>query len=153
MKALTVFLCLLLSIVIAFGTWFMITGTLDAQVSRVTAQASEYPEAFDSIRGVLTGGGAQAIYSTGDSLENRTYAHKRRCGAVFAHRPMRRCARQGDAIRKPEAGHARGHGQRAYGENSILRVRGQPFDSGAVLMRFLPLLARHAVHVADSGFV
>lgn len=70
MKALTVFLCLLLSIVIAFGAWFMITGTLDAQVSRVTAQASEYPEAFDSIRGVLTGGGAQAIYSTGDPLEN-----------------------------------------------------------------------------------
>ena len=49
MKALTVFLCLLLSIVIAFGAWFMITGTLDAQVSRVTAQAT---------------------YSTGDSLEN-----------------------------------------------------------------------------------
>lgn len=70
MKALTVFLCLLLSIAIAFGAWFYITGTLDAQVSRVSAQASEYPEAFDSIRSVLQSGGAQAIYSIGDTLEN-----------------------------------------------------------------------------------
>ena len=70
MRALTVFLCLLLTIVIAFGAWFYITGTLNAQVGRVTARASDYPEAFESIRSVLTGGGAQAVYSIGDTLES-----------------------------------------------------------------------------------
>ncbi len=70
MRALTVILCVLLALVIAFGAWFFVTGTLDVQVTRVTAPASDYPEAFASIRDVLISGGAQAVYSMGESLEN-----------------------------------------------------------------------------------
>lgn len=70
MKALTAVLCVLLALVIAFGAWFFIAGTLDAQATRVTARASEYPDAFSAIRETIASGGAQAVYAPGDPLEN-----------------------------------------------------------------------------------
>lgn len=63
MKPLNFILLLILILMLLFGAFFYAGGTLSAQVSGVSAAAADYPEAFDSIRGVLSAGTAPQLFS------------------------------------------------------------------------------------------
>ena len=63
MKPATVVLSLILILMLAFGAFFYTGGTLKAQVSAITAGAAEYPDAFDSIRNVVSSGAAPRQFS------------------------------------------------------------------------------------------
>ena len=54
---------------LAFGAFFYTGGTLKAQVNSITAGASEYPDAFESIRSVVASGAAPRQFSQ-DALDN-----------------------------------------------------------------------------------
>lgn len=60
---------LILILMLAFGAFFYTGGTLKADVDSITANAAEYPDAFDSIRSVVSAGTAPQLFS-GDALDN-----------------------------------------------------------------------------------
>lgn len=62
-------LSLILILMLAFGAFFYTGGTLKAEVSCLSAAASEYPEAFESIRGVIASSTAPQLFS-GDALDD-----------------------------------------------------------------------------------
>ena len=63
MKPATVVLSLILILMLAFAAFFYTGGTLKAQVNSITAGAAEYPDAFDSIRNVVSSGAAPRLFS------------------------------------------------------------------------------------------
>jgi len=54
---------------LAFGAFFYAGGTLKTEVTAITASAAEYPDAFESIKGVITSGSAPQLFST-ESLDD-----------------------------------------------------------------------------------
>ena len=69
MKPATVVLSLILILMLALGAFFYTGGTLKAQVNSITADAAEYPDAFESIRSVVASGAAPRQFSQ-DALDN-----------------------------------------------------------------------------------
>lgn len=72
MKPATIILSLILILLLAFGAFFYTGGTLQAEVSSITANAAEHPEAFTSIQNVIASGSAPQLFSTdalGDPAE------------------------------------------------------------------------------------
>ena len=63
MKPATVVLSLILILMLAFAAFFYTGGTLKAQGNSITAGAAEYPDAFDSIRNVVSSGAAPRQFS------------------------------------------------------------------------------------------
>jgi len=60
---------MILVLILAFCGFFYTGGTLQAQVSSITAPAAEYPDAFDSIRSVIATGTAPQVF-TADPLDS-----------------------------------------------------------------------------------
>lgn len=58
MKKLNIFLLIVLILMVGFAGWFMIGGTLRAQVYTATAPASEHPDACASIQSIIASGAA-----------------------------------------------------------------------------------------------
>lgn len=58
MKKLNIFLLIVLILMVGFAAWFMIGGTLRAQIYTATAPASEHPDACASIQNIITSGAA-----------------------------------------------------------------------------------------------
>ena len=69
MRPATFILTLILILILAFCGFFYTGGTLHAQVNSITAGAAEYPEAFDSIRNVISTGTAPQMFSV-DPLDD-----------------------------------------------------------------------------------
>lgn len=63
MRAATLLLSLILVLMLCFCAFFYTGGTLQAQVSRTTASAAEYPDSFDLVRDILASGSAPRLYS------------------------------------------------------------------------------------------
>ncbi|MBQ8506503.1 MAG: hypothetical protein IJ466_03620 [Clostridia bacterium] len=63
MKPFNIILSLILVLILAFGAFFYAGGTLQADVSSITASAADYPDAFESIRNVLQSGTAPQLFS------------------------------------------------------------------------------------------
>ena len=66
MRTLTVFLSLILVLMLCFCAFFYAGGTLQAEVSCITASAEEYPDAFASVQQVLASGSAPIVLSGGN---------------------------------------------------------------------------------------
>ena len=69
MKKITIVLGVLFVLLAALVVSFLVGGTLRGEVRAVTANASEYPEAFQSIRSVLESGAAPQYFVT-DALSD-----------------------------------------------------------------------------------
>ena len=63
MKPSTIILALILVVIIAFGAFFYAGGTLQAQVSCISAGAGDHPDAFASIQNVLSSNSAPQLFS------------------------------------------------------------------------------------------
>ena len=63
MKPLNLILCLILVLMLAFAAFFFAGGTLATSASSITAAAADYPEAFESIRGVISSDTAPQLLS------------------------------------------------------------------------------------------
>ncbi len=62
MRAATLLLSLVLVMMLCFCAFFYTGGTLQAQVSRTTASAAEYPDSFELVRSILDSGSAPLRY-------------------------------------------------------------------------------------------
>lgn len=60
---------MILVLILAFCGFFYTGGTLQAQVSSISASAAEYPDAFSSIRSVIATGTAPQVF-TADALDS-----------------------------------------------------------------------------------
>ena len=58
MKKLNLFLLFVLIVLIGIVVWYFVGGALDAAVYSITAPASDHPEAYASIAGILSSGSA-----------------------------------------------------------------------------------------------
>lgn len=58
MKKLNIFLLIVLILMVGFAGWFLIGGTLRAQVYTATAPASDHPDACASIQSIVNAGAA-----------------------------------------------------------------------------------------------
>ena len=63
MRAATLLLSLILILMLCFCAFFYTGGTLQAQVSRTTASAAEYPDSFEQVKNILAAGSAPLRYS------------------------------------------------------------------------------------------
>ena len=63
MKPLNVFLALLLVLALAFVAFFFVGGSLSPAVSRISAHASDHPEAFASIQNVIRSSAAPQVFT------------------------------------------------------------------------------------------
>ena len=63
MKPATTIFSLILILILAFCAFFYTGGTLQVQVNSISASAAEYPDAFESIRSVISSGTAPQVYS------------------------------------------------------------------------------------------
>ena len=63
MKPLNFILCLILVLMLAFVAFFFAGGTLSSSATCITAAAADYPEAFESIRGVISSDTAPQLLS------------------------------------------------------------------------------------------
>lgn len=63
LKPLNFILCLILVLMLAFAAFFFAGGTLATSASSITAAAADYPEAFESIRGVISSDTAPQLLS------------------------------------------------------------------------------------------
>ena len=63
MKPSTVILALILIVILGFGAFFYAGGTLQAQVSCISASAGDHPDAFASIQNVLASNSAPQLFS------------------------------------------------------------------------------------------
>ena len=73
MKKLNIFLTIVLLILLALAGWYLIGGTLNAEVYSITAPASEHPDAYASIQNVILSGSApQQFAAELPSIENCT---------------------------------------------------------------------------------
>ena len=61
MRKLTALLTIVLVLLLGFGGWFYLGGTLRGEVSVQSARAADYPEAFGAIRSLVTGGAAPQV--------------------------------------------------------------------------------------------
>jgi len=69
MRPATVVLSLILILMLAFVAFFYTGGTLQAQLTSITASAAEHPDAFESIKTVLSSNSAPQLFST-DPLDD-----------------------------------------------------------------------------------
>ena len=63
LKPLNFILCLILVLMLAFVAFFFAGGTLSSSATCITAAAADYPEAFESIRGVISADSAPQLLS------------------------------------------------------------------------------------------
>ena len=63
LKPLNFILCLILILMLAFVAFFFAGGTLTTSASCITAAAADYPDAFESIRGVISSDTAPQLLS------------------------------------------------------------------------------------------
>ena len=63
LKPLNFILCLILVLMLAFVAFFFAGGTLSSSATCITAAAADYPEAFESIRGVISSDTAPHLLS------------------------------------------------------------------------------------------
>ena len=63
MRKLTVLLTIVLVLLLGFGGWFYLGGTLRGEVAAQSARAADYPEAFGSVRALLEGGAAPRCWT------------------------------------------------------------------------------------------
>ena len=69
MKGLTIFLSIILAALMGFCVFFYVGGTLEAQVSCISANAADYPDAYRSIQNVISSDAAPQVFSH-DPLDN-----------------------------------------------------------------------------------
>ena len=69
MKPITAVLSLILVLMLAFCAFFYVGGTLQVNATCISANAAEYPEAFESIRAVIERNAAPQRFST-DPLDD-----------------------------------------------------------------------------------
>lgn len=69
LKPSTLILSLILIVMLAFGLFFYTGGTLQAQVSCISASAADHPDAFASIENVLSSDSAPQLFTT-DPLDD-----------------------------------------------------------------------------------
>ena len=69
MRPATFLFTMILVLILAFCGFFYTGGTLQAQVSSISASAAEYPDAFSSIRSVIATGTAPQVF-TADALDS-----------------------------------------------------------------------------------
>lgn len=76
MKKLNIFLLAVLVLLAALAVWFYVGSNLSAEVHVVTAAATDHPDAFSSIRGVLSSGSAPQHFTDDvpDSADGCTLA-------------------------------------------------------------------------------
>lgn len=74
MKAVSIILSLILFLMLAFGAFFFAGSTLQTQVSCIRAEASQYPDAFDSIRSIVSSGSAPRQFVADDLSDPTGYA-------------------------------------------------------------------------------
>lgn len=65
MKKLNIFLLVVLVLLAALAVWFYVGSNLGAEVHTVTAAAADHPDAFASIRSVLSSGSAPQQFAGG----------------------------------------------------------------------------------------
>ena len=70
MRKLTVLLAIVLVLLLGFGGWFYLGGTLRSEVTAQSARAADYPEAFGSVRALLEGGAAPQVLDGGGLSED-----------------------------------------------------------------------------------
>ena len=70
MRKLTAVLTVILVLLLGFGAWFYVGGTLHTQVSIQTARAADYPEAYGAIRQLLDSGAAPQVLDGGALAED-----------------------------------------------------------------------------------
>lgn len=64
MRKITIILGVIFILLVGLAVYFFVGGTLNAQIKTLTANAAEYPDAFNSIRNVLESGSAPQYFST-----------------------------------------------------------------------------------------
>ena len=64
MKKLTLLLSLVLILLLGLAVYFFIGGTLSARPSVQTASAADYPEVFNSVRGLVESGAVSQLLDT-----------------------------------------------------------------------------------------
>ena len=69
MKPITAILSLILALMLAFCAFFYVGSTLQASATCISANAAEYPEAFESIRSIIERDAAPQRFST-DPLDD-----------------------------------------------------------------------------------
>lgn len=74
MKPLNVLLCVVLVACLAFGAFFLAGGTLRADVNRIYANASDYPEVFASVQDVIAANSAPQLFSADPLDEPGNYS-------------------------------------------------------------------------------
>ena len=67
MRKLTALLTVVLALMLGFGGWFYLGGTLRGELAAQSAPAADYPEAFAAVRSILEGGTAPQMLD-GDVL-------------------------------------------------------------------------------------
>ena len=70
MKKLTLLLCVILVVLLGLTMFFYVGGTLSARPGVHSASAADYPEAYQSIRGVLRSGAAPQVFADPDLPED-----------------------------------------------------------------------------------
>lgn len=74
MKSVSIILSLILFLMLAFGAFFFAGSSLQTQVSCIRADASQYPEAFESIRNIVATGSAPRQFAADDLADPAGYA-------------------------------------------------------------------------------
>ena len=70
MRKLTALLTVVLVLMLGFGGWFYLGGTLRGEVAIQSAPAADYPEAFGAVRSILEGGTAPQVLDGGSLSED-----------------------------------------------------------------------------------
>ena len=65
MRKLTALLTVVLALMLGFGGWFYLGGTLRGALAAQSAPAADYPEAFAAVRSILEGGTAPQVLDGG----------------------------------------------------------------------------------------
>lgn len=74
MRPATVVFSLILVLILAFCAFFYTGGTLQADVTSISASALEYPDAFSSIRGVVSSGTAPQVFAADELADPAGYS-------------------------------------------------------------------------------
>lgn len=70
MRKLTALLTVVLVLMLGFGGWFYLGGTLRGEVAIQSAPAADYPEAFGAVRSIVEGGTAPQVLDGGSLSED-----------------------------------------------------------------------------------
>ncbi len=70
MRKLTLLLTVVLVLMLGFGGWFYLGGTLRGEMAAQSAPAADYPEAFGAVRSILAEGTAPQVLDGGSLQED-----------------------------------------------------------------------------------